>query len=159
MKNPCVLEANVNKIISNFTLSDQVLVQQLYQKLVVQLKQVVQQGLSNLKANQSQLFASFQTNDPNGFANLQALGAVDLTQSCNSTVSVVKNFLSSLNSKGKLIVEKIGCYLHVALEKSIPAALSQFYIQNSNSLTVLMNNEGKNFSKLIDMFKETFMKH
>ena len=159
MKNPCILEANVNKIISNFTLSDQVLVQQLYQKLVGQLKQVVQQSLSNLKANQSQLFTDFQTNDPNGYANLQALSTVDLTQSCNNTVSVVKNFLNSLNSNGKLIVEKIGCYLNLALEKSIPATLSQFYVQNSNSLTILMNNEGKNFSKLVDMFKEALMKH
>ena len=156
--NPCQLTDQVNAIVLNFSDSNQVLANSLYQQLLTAVQSLMIQGFKNTMKNQTSLFTSFQNNDPNSYFLLQALisNNQSLNENCSSSEMAFRTFFSSLNSNGQKDMRKIGCYVMLYFRKNIPSLMGQFFVKNADDLIIIKNSEGRHFDNLIKLFQEIF---
>jgi hypothetical protein len=163
MNSPCEISYKISKIISNFTVANQNLANNLFQQLYIKIQSVMAQSFQFVKANKSNLFNDFQNVDPNGFAQFQSLaGSTQLYgNKCNASFQAIKNFYQTLNAAGQLDFEKISFNLMLNFKKNIAGPVGQFFFQNADTFVTLKNNEGRKFNQLIETLQNAFakMKH
>ncbi len=158
MGNPCQLTDRVNGIALNFSESNRVLANSLYQQLLTAVQSLMIQSFKNTMKNQTSLFKSFQNDDPNSYFLLQALisNNQSLNENCSSTETAFRIFFSSLNTNGQKNMRKIGCYVMLYFRRNIPSIMGQFFVKNADDLIIIKNSEGSHFDNLIKLFQEIF---
>ena len=158
MGNPCQLTDQVNGIVLNFSGSNQVLANSLYQQLLTAVQSLMIRGFKNTMNNQTKLFTSLQNDDPDSYFLLQTLlsNNKSLNENCSSTELALRTFFSSLNANGQKDMRKIGCYVMLYFKKNIPSLMGQFFVRNADDLIIIKNSEGHHFANLIKLFQEIF---
>ncbi len=151
----CAAETKLNDVVSKFSVNNQVAVNQMLGEVKSLQVNAYKEAASDVINGQTALVSQFQSVDPNGYAAFNSLVAsADASQTCAQRVASMTAYANSLNAQGKLVANKVNCFIKQGAKSKLTRAMGQWVLNNMDTITKLKTEESANFNELMNLVRK-----